>query len=157
MTLARIRLNTKTQPAQIDDVTMQIEAGESFEVLAGELGYDDGGLWESFETGPGGITDIEVSPAMKAALAGLEEGDTSAPFELGAGTLWLHVVSFEQPPARSIYDTDVQLRLGNVIRNTRRQMEWDRYIQSLLQEGIPDDLEDMADRLFRIAISRYAR
>ncbi len=155
VTLARIRLNTKTQAVQIEDITRRVEAGESFAVLAAELGYDDGGLWETFNTGPGGIADIEVSPVMKEALVGLTEGDTSAPFQLGSGTLWLHVASFEQPPSRSIYDPGVQIGLGNAIRAARSQIEWNRYIDSLLEEGIHDDLEDMAERLFRISIDRY--
>ncbi len=94
---------------------------------------------------------------MKEALTGLVAGDTSAPFQLGSGTLWLHVVSLEQPQSRSIYDTNVQIGLKNAIRAQRSQIEWQRYIDSLLEEGIHDDLEQMADRLFEIAKSRYGR
>ncbi len=157
VTLARIRANTQTQAALIEDVTNRLAAGESFAVIAEELGFGDGGLWETFEAGPGGITDIEVSPIMKEALTGLVAGDTSPPFQLGSGTLWLHVVSLEQPRSRSIYDPGVQMGLDNAIRSQRSQIEWQRYIDSLLEDGVHDDLEQMADRLFDIARSRYGR
>ena len=157
VTLARIRVNTQTQAPLIEDVTYRLAAGESFAVIAEELGFDDGGLWETFEAGPGGITDIEVSPAMKEALTGLVAGDTSPPFQLGSRTLWLHVVSLEQPQSRSIYDPGVQIGLRNAIRSQRSQIEWQRYIDSLLEDGVHDDLEQMAERLFEIAMARYGR
>ena len=157
VTLARIRLNTRTQAQLIADVTRRLEAGESFEQLAEELDYEDGGVWETFEMGPGGITDIEVNPVMKQALDGLAEGDSSPPFELGSGTLWLYVVSVDRPPSRSIYHPAIQLGLRRAIRARRGQEEWQRYIESLLEKGIHDDLDAMAARLFRIAMVRYAR
>ncbi len=157
VTLARIRVNTETQAALIEDVTNRLAAGESFGVIAEEQGFGDGGQWETFQAGPGGITDIDVSPVMKEALTGLVAGDTSPPFQLGSGTLWLHVVSLEQPRSRSIYDPRVQIGLRNAIRSQRSQIEWQRYIDSLLEEGIHDNLAQMADRLFEIAMARYGR
>jgi hypothetical protein len=155
VTLARIRLSPVSQPALVDDVARRLAAGESFAEIADELGFADGGVWETFEMGPGGITDIEVAEEMKQALAGLEQGDTSAPFELGSGVLWLHVVEVRRPAARSIYDPQVQLRLRNSIFGRRRYTELNRYINSLLERGVYDELEDMADRLHRIAMLRY--
>ena len=157
VTLARIRVSTETQAALIEDVTRSLAAGESFAAIAEELGFRDGGRLKPLEAGPGGITDIEVSPEMKEALTGLVAGDTSPPFQLGSGTLWLHVVALEQPRSRSIYDPDVQMRLKSAIRLQRSQIEWKRYTDSLLKDGVHDDLEQMADRLFEIARSRYAR
>ncbi len=157
VTLARIRIDTETEAALIEDVTRRLAAGESFAVIAEELGFRDGGRLKPLEAGPGGITDIEVSPVMKEALAGLVAGDTSPPFQLGSGTLWLHVVGLEQPRSLSIYDPGVQLGLRNAIHAHRSQVEWERYIDSLLQEGIHDDLEEMAERLFDIAMTRYGR
>ena len=141
VTLARIRVNTETQAALIEDVTNRLAAGESFGLIAEEQGFGDGGLWETFQAGPGGIADIDVSPVMKEALTGLVAGDTSPPFQLGSGTLWLHVVSLEQPRSRSIYDPSVQIGLRNAIRAQRSQIEWQRYIDSLLEEGIHDNLD----------------
>jgi hypothetical protein len=66
-------------------------------------------------------------------------------------------VSLEQPKSRSIYDTTVQIGLKNAIRAQRSQIEWQRYIDSLLETGVHDDLEQMAERLFEISMSRYGR
>lgn len=155
VTLARIRLNTASQAQLIEDVTQRIEAGEAFSQIAEELSFDNGGLWETFEAGPGGIADIDVSPVMKDVLQGLTAGDTSRPFQLGSSTLWLHVVSLDRPGAHSIYEPSVQIGLRNALRARRNQIEWNRYIESLLEEGIHDDLDEMAERLFDIAMSRY--
>ena len=155
VTLARIRLNPVTQAALVNDVKARLAAGEAFAEIAEELGYADGGVWETFDMGPGGITDIEVSDAMKRALEGLEQGDTSEPFALGSGLLWLHVVEMQRPGGRSIYEPAVQLGLRNSIRARRANVEWFRYVNSLLERGVYDELEDMAERLYQIAMLRY--
>jgi hypothetical protein len=157
VTLARLRLNSITQTAAIDSVNERLAAGEPFADIAEELGFADGGLWETFEMGPGGITDIEVSDPMKAALEGLEEGQTSAPFTLGSGTLWLHVVEVQRPESRSIYDPQVQLGLRNTILARRANAEWNRFVNSLLERGVYDELDEMAERLYQIALLRYGR
>jgi hypothetical protein len=155
VTLARIRLNPVTQAALVDTVNTRLAAGDSFIKIAEDLGYADGGVWETFEMGPGGITDIEVSAVMKQALEGLEQGDTSEPFALGTAMLWLHVVEVQRPGARSIYEPAVQLGLRNNIRARRANTEWFRYVNSLLERGVYDELEDMAERLYQIAMDRY--
>jgi len=155
VTLARIRLSPVTQAAAVDGVKARLAAGEPFPEIAEELGFADGGVWETFEMGPGGITDIVVSDDMKQALAGLKEGDTSAPITMGSSTLWLHVVEMQSPAARSIYDPAVQIGLRNAIRARRANTEWFRYVNSLLERGVYDELEDMAERLHRIAMLRY--
>jgi hypothetical protein len=157
VTLARIRLNPVTQAALVDDVNRRLADGEPFSEIAEELGFANGGVWETFEMGPGGITDIEVGDVMKQALEGLEQGDTSEPFALGSGTLWLYVVEIQRPPARSIYDPEVQIGLRNAIQARRGQAEWSRYVNSLMQRGVYDELEEMAERLYRIAMLRYGK
>ena len=47
--------------------------------------------------------------------------------------------------------------MGEDIRKRRNKQEWDRYVNSLLDRGIYDELDDMADRLYRIALLRYGR
>ncbi len=156
VTLALIRLSSKKQGPLIEDVTQRLAAGEPFADVAEELGFSDGGTWETFQIGPGGLNDIEVRDEMKAALEGLEVGDTTTPFLLGSSTVWLNVVEVTSPIARSIYDPQVQLALRNSIINRRRYIEWTRYVNSLVETGVHDDLDEMATRLFRIALLRYA-
>ena len=67
-------------------------------------------------------------------------------------------MSVDRPPGITLYDDpQVQRRLGEDIRKRRNKQEWDRYVNSLLDRGIYDELDDMADRLYRIALLRYGR
>jgi hypothetical protein len=154
LTLARIRLSN-SRPELIDDVDRRLSAGEPFAVIAEELGLANGGAWETFEMGPGGVADIDVSDAMKAALEGLEEGQTSGSLVLGSSTMWLNVAEVDEPENRSIYDPDVQLGLRAAILSRRAQIEWVRYVNTLLQGGVYAELDEMAEQLFRIALVRY--
>ena len=156
--LALIRLRTVDQAELIEGVKDRLTGGESFAAIAEELGFSGGGVWATFRMGPGGITDIDVSDQIKGVLAGLEEGRTSEPFTQGPSTLWLHVVSLQRPPARSLYeDPQIQRILRNEIHRRRGEEQWNRYINSLLERGIHDDLDVMADRLYEIALERYGR
>ncbi len=138
-------------------MTARLAAGDPFMDIAEEAGMPDGGRWDTFQMGEGGVTDIEVPEAMKTALEGLDEGDTSKPFQVGSRTAWLHVLEVNRPPARSIFDPGVQLELRNEILGRRGSIEWNRYLSSLMQEGITDDLDAMAMRIYRIALVRYAK
>ena len=156
--LALIRLRTVDQAELIEQVQDRLSGGESFAAIAEELGFSGGGVWATFRMGPGGITDIDVSDPIKGVLAGLEEGQTSEPFTQGPSTLWVHVVSLQRPPARSLYeDPQIQRILRNEIHRRRGEVQWNRYINSLLERGIHDDLDVMADRLHEIAMERYGR
>ncbi len=155
VTLARIRLHTQSQADLIEQVTRRLAADESFSAIAEDLGLPNGGVWDTFDMGSGGITDIEVTEAVKSRLQGLGEGQTTEPFVKGDSTFWLHVQKVERQPARSLFD--VQRQLADNIQMRRSNEEWDRYVRSLFAEGIYDELEDMADRLLEIALQRYAR
>ncbi len=157
VTLARIRLQTAAQAQLIEDVTARIEAGEAFLQIAEDLDVYNGGLLEPFDMGPAGITDIDVRDVSKDALKGLTEGDTTRPYRIGGNTLWLHVVSVDRPESLSIYEPRIQNGLRNALHARRSQIEWNRYIQSLLEDGVHDDIEAMSDRLFEIAVMRYGR
>ncbi len=158
VTLALIRLHTVDQAELIEQVQDRLDGDESFATLAEELGFPDGGVWATFRMGPGGITDIDVSDQIKGVLAGLEEGRISEPFTQGPSTLWLHVVSLQRPPARSLYeDPQIQRILRNEIHRRRGKEQWDRYINSLLEHGIRKRFDVMADRLYEIALERYGQ
>lgn len=158
VTLALIRLHTVDQAELIEQVQNRLDGDESFATLAEELGFPDGGIWATFRMGSGGITDIDVGDQIKGVLAGLEEGRTSQPFTQGPSTLWLHVVSLQRQPARGLYeDPQVQRILRNEIHRRRGEEQWNRYIKSLLDHGIDDELDVMADRLYEIAMQRYGQ
>ena len=51
----------------------------------------------------------------------------------------------------------VQRLLAQDLFQRRSAEEWQRYERSLFEEGIFDELNDMADRLLEIALQRYVR
>ena len=157
VTLAKINLSTESQADLIDQVSQRLTSGEAFSAIAEDLGLPNGGVWDRFDMGSGGITDIEVADAVKARLEGLGEGQTTEPFVQGDSTYWLHVQKVERRPARSLFEPSVQRQLAEQLHQRRNNEEWDRYVRSLFAEGIYDELEDMADRLLEIALQRYAR
>ena len=157
VTLARIRLHTVTQADEIEEVRARLAGGEAFAEIAEDLGFPNGGEWVTFTMGPGGISDIEVSDQMKLLLEGLGPAETSEVFTQGRTTMWLHVASVDRPEVRDIYDKQVQRLLAAEIRRRRSEEEWNRYIASLLQRGIYDELDKMAQRLYEIAMLRYGR
>jgi hypothetical protein len=94
---------------------------------------------------------------MNERLAELDGvGDTTEPFEIGSSTWWLHIAEIKRPERRSLYEPEVQRTLNGYLREVRRMEEQDRFLRSLLDEAIYDELEQMEQRLLRIAMRRYA-
>jgi len=154
VTLSRIQLSKTTQAEQIEQVKQRLAAGEEFAVIAGSVGEANKGHWNTFVAGPGGVDDlVDLREDLKAAIAGLTEGQTSAPVEVGDRVWWIHIDKVEQGQVKSIYE--VQRSLYNELRDRRAYEEFVRYTDSLFQNGIYDDLEMMTQRLIRIAIVRY--
>jgi len=156
-TLARIRLITAGQADAIEQVGQRLAAGDDFLEVAESVGQPDRGIWQTFQMGADGLRELEFADEAAQTQVALlrEEGDTTEAFELGRSTWWLHVVEIDQPPRRSLYDPDVQRFLADHLRMTRGTEEQDRYIASLLEKGIYDELEAMAQRLVAIAVLRY--
>jgi hypothetical protein len=154
MTLARIRLSTTTQSDAIADVEARLAAGEAFADVAAAHGQPNGGTWQTLEVGK--AAEAFSSEVLLGQVATLKAvGDTTPAFPLGSSTWWLHLAELDQPPQRDLYDSRVQRMLSSTIRRARSFEEQDRYIATLMEKGIYDELDDMTQRLLRIAIRRY--
>lgn len=154
--LARLRLSTEAQAEQIERVNQRLAAGESFAEIAESLNQaSDGRQWQQFQMGAGGIADIALADHIKQHIIDLEVGQTSRPFQQGASTWWLHIVGIDQPEGRSLYD--VQRQIQTSLRNRRFNEEMNKYIESLFEKGIYDELDSMLLRLIEIAAVRYWR
>lgn len=155
VTLGRIRLSTEGDAAVIDQVRSRLEAGEPFAEVADAVGMPDHGRWDAFTIGPDGPWDIDLNEDARSKLVGLEIGQTSEPFQIGASTWWLHVISIDRRPGKSLYEAQMQIR-----RELAAQLEAEarqRYVATLLDQGIFDELTVMGERLLRIGVQRYAR
>jgi hypothetical protein len=147
----RVRRSDETRRA---DVESRLAAGEPFLEVAEAAGMRDGGTWDEFTLGPGGLSDIDaLSEPVCQALIGLGVGDTTAPIEVGTSTWWLHVGEIDRPPALTIYD--VQRQLSAEIRQRRGLEEQQRYLASLFDDEVFRELEAINIRLIAIALARY--
>jgi len=110
---------------------------------------------DPLQMGPGGVNDVALSDVITPHLEGLEVGDTSRGFTIGSRTMWIHVASIDQPPGRSLYE--VQRQLQAELRQRRELEERVRFIRSLFEQGIYDELELMSRRILAVAVQRYLR
>jgi len=118
---------------------------------------EDGGRWNTFPVAPEALAEHpEIAPTVREAVAGLREpGDVTPTTRVGRLAVWFELTGVQRPEGRSLYDPDVQRSLRATIRGRRMQEEQVRFYRSLLDEGIYDELEEMAAVLVGIAVRRY--
>jgi len=155
--LTRIRLSTRNDAEQIEQVKQRLASGESFAAIARDLGQREGEQWQEFQMGPNGIADVALAEPIKQRIMHLDVGQTSEPFEQGTSTWWLHIADIEQPQGRDLYDPQVQRTIKTSLENRRFNEEMNRYIGTLFEQGIYDELDAMLYRLIEIASVRYGR
>ena len=156
MTVARISLKRELQPEVIAEVTERLGRGDPFEQVALDAGMppDRGNL--VFELNDDGSPQLE-NETVRRLLGRLEAGQTSPPVSLRQSTVWFHVVSIDPARSRSLYEPKVQTEIYNALHGDRAGAEQSRYMQSLLEKGIYDEIDEMAQRLRQIAVQRYGR
>jgi len=155
VTLGRIRLATAGSEDRIALYQRELEAGEPFDVVARQAGMRDDGVWETFEMPEGGLADLPLAGFYTPHIEHLKPGETSSPFERGRWTIWVSVLAIDQPQHRSLDDSEVQRLLQQQISMTRAREAESRFIGQVLQRGIYDNLELMAQRSVAIAMSRF--
>ncbi|MFM7133471.1 MAG: hypothetical protein ACKO0W_04050 [Planctomycetota bacterium] len=153
--IGRIRLGVQSDAERIALVRQRVEEGRGFAEIAEELKLPEGGFWNSFELPAEGIAGLDLSDTVKERLAGLEPGRPSRPIEARDFISWLAIMEIQQPPARSIYDREVQLQLRAELEARRRIIERERYIGTLRSRWVSDDIGAMERRLVDIALERY--
>lgn len=151
VTLGMIRF--KKDDPLIEETNSAFAEGLSFQDVATRVGVLEGGVWETFQMGLGGIEDIEVGPSIKKHLIGVSVGEFVEPFELGSNIVWVAVLEVQQPI--SLYNRSIQIALQNALRWVQFNREKDRYVESLWGEGSLDEVKSMADRVTNIAVRRY--
>ena len=155
--IGRIRLATATDAERIARVKTLVAEGKTFPEIAAILELPDGGLWNTFGLPPEGIRGLQLADAVKERLDGLAEGAVSAPLEQREFVIWLSVLEIVRPPARSVYDREVQLQLQAELRARRMLIERERFIDTLRSRWVSDDIGEMERRLVEMALARYWR
>ncbi|MFG0305880.1 MAG: hypothetical protein ACF8Q5_06665 [Phycisphaerales bacterium JB040] len=139
----------------VREVTDRLAAGEAFEEIAsGEPnGYnpDRGGL-ETFSFS-GDFEDASFfSAGLNDAATSLQIGETVGPVELGTLVFW---VRLESIVGRSVSLYDAQLAIENELLEERRREELKRYIDRLVERARVNNANEIAERLYEIAVDRY--
>lgn len=156
ITLGRIALLTKDDAQRIEEAKALFESGASFAEVAERMGVANRGAWIQQKLGPRGIDGLtDLRAEVREALKDLRVGEPSRPFTLGSTTQWVAVLEVDQPPARSIFDPEVQLRIRAELQNMRRYQEQAKYFEALRSRWISDDIDQMRLRLVDIALQRY--
>ncbi len=151
VTLGMIRF--KKDDPLVEKTQRGFDEGLSFQEVATSVGVANGGVWDTFRMGLGGIEDIEVGPAIKRSLWGVTEGEYVGPIEMGTRINWFAVLEIQMPI--SLYNRRVQIALYSVLREIQYQREENRYAESLWGEGTLDEVKAMAERVTNIAVQRY--
>jgi hypothetical protein len=150
-------LGTATDAERIERVKALVAEGRTFPEIAMLLELPEGGLWNTFALPPEGIRGLQLADAVKERLDGLPEGAVSAPLEQRDFVIWLSVLEIVRPPARSVYDREVQLQLQSELRARRMLIERERFIDTLRSRWVSDDIGEMEGRLVEMALARYWR
>ena len=136
-------------------ITKTFEAGASFEAVATSLGLPNGGRWDSFELGEGGMADIEIADPIKPHIANLEKGEIAGPVQLGSSRYWFSVLEFKKATTGTIWDPKIQMNLRRILYNRQSEIEEHRFLKRILAEGSFDEFNSMVDRILYVAVTRY--
>ncbi|HIO53217.1 MAG TPA: peptidyl-prolyl cis-trans isomerase [Phycisphaerales bacterium] len=136
-------------------ITKTFEAGASFEAVATSLGLPNGGRWDSFELGEGGMADIEIADPIKPHIANLEKGEIAGPVQLGSSRYWFSVLEFKKATTGTIWDPKIQMNLRRILYNRQSEIEEHRFLKRILAEGSFDELNTMVNRILHVAVTRY--
>jgi hypothetical protein len=153
--LGRVRLNRERDAERIETIEAALADGADFAAIAALAEAPDGGAWIEIELPPGGLKETTLAASVQDRLDLAAPGTVGDPLDQGAFRTWFTVVAVDQPLGRSLYDPEVQLSLENQLSSMRFAQEQDRYISSLRDRWVADNLDRMLARLLTIARQRY--
>ena len=116
----------------------------------------DDGVWQTFDLGDGGTSDIEIADFYKEHIASLDVGQTSKPFVRGARTIWISVIAIDRPEVHTLYEPSIQQALYREIYSRRLNEAQSEFIDGILRRGIYDDIDLMNEKIVKIALSRFS-
>jgi len=140
----------------VREVTDRLAAGEAFEeIAAGEPnGYnpEQAGL-ESFSFSDEFGDASFFRGDLNETATSLEIGESVGPVRVGSLVFWIRLESIV---AQSVSLYDAQLAIENELLEELRREVLKRYIDRLVERARVNNADDIAERLFEIAVERYA-
>lgn len=154
--IGRILLLNRRDADKIARVRQAFAEGRSLQDVAVELGIKDDGEWRTFTLDNRDVSDLsDLKQEVRDGLKGLEVGMPTPAIEGKTSTSWYCVLRYIVPPARSIFDTGVQLGIRNRLEGIRYDLEEQKYLESLRRRWVNDEISKMELRLIDIALRRY--
>ncbi len=154
ISIGRIRASN-TDPVRVEQIKQLIAQGRTLPQIAETIGQTDKGLLGEFELTAGGVEALDLVDSVKAALRGLEVGQVTAPLAQGTSTVWYAVLAIDRPKGRTLFDPLVQLQIRGQLQEIRRRSTQYRYLASLRDRWISEDVDQMQRRLVQIGFQRY--
>lgn len=140
---------------EAQQVQALLAAGRPFEQVAKNPA-------NNYRASQGGLMTDRVSgdkfsgfDALNEAMAKLKVGEHSPMVETGGSFWWVKVETFEQGESRSL--DEVQLEVRQILENQQRNTLGIEFRRKLLEEGSYNSVEQMAEQLLEIAMSRYSQ
>ena len=155
MRIGRIRFSKSRQAEQLEEARKLVAEKLPFAEICERLEVADDGFWLEVTLPANGIEGTSLVSAVKDRLKDLDPGAVSEALEQTAFVSWFTVLEVISPPGRSIYDPEVQIVIESQLSDLRYRQEQERYLKSLRNRWITEDINKMLVRLIRIAISRY--
>jgi peptidyl-prolyl cis-trans isomerase SurA len=132
-----IRVDDKTDDAKAKAKAATLQArlagGADFALLAQENSEDPSSRGKGGELG--WFTRDEFGPDFGAALAGLQQGQVSAPVRTQAG--W-HLVKLEGTRETNVGDSNRRAQIQETIGRRKLEDEWNRYLREMRGEAFVD-------------------
>jgi hypothetical protein len=160
--IGRLRIPDR-EAERLERAKSLFDGGASFSQVAEALEVPEGGEWRRLEI----AGDVPLADALRAnkdlaepilaALASSDIDRPTPPTVVGGATIWYAVLGVDRPPARSLYDVDVQRQLHAELRARRSAIEQGRYIGQLRTRWISEDISRIEARLVEVALARYWR
>ena len=150
--IARLTFVGDDGPERAAEAAARLNAAEDLADVADDLNASV--IETPFALDAAGEPDGLPEP-LKAPYRGLGPNEASAPFELGRFTSVLYIVDYAAPQSADIFNEEVQRALLNQIRQTKRLLEEDRYIRTLIKDGVQNEYDGMLTRLNLIGLQRY--
>jgi hypothetical protein len=154
ITIGRIRLQVSDQ-LEIQNVQERFKRGETFAQVATALNVPDGGKWQQYPLPKNGLAGLELADDIKKILLAVQNGQVTEELRKGSTATWYCVTNVQQQATRSIFESALQRSIRRGLKEQRGAYERNRYLASLRDRWVTNDIDQMTKRLIVIAWERY--
>ena len=154
ITIGRIRLQVSDE-LEIKNVQERFKRGETFEQVTTALNVPDGGKWQQYPLPKNGLAGLELADDIKKILLAVENGQVTEELRKGSTATWYCVTNVQQQATRSIFESALQRSIRRGLKEQRGAYERNRYLASLRDRWVTNDIDQMTKRLIVIAWERY--